>query len=424
MFKTIAFRRSFGTIGLLRDAQKTNIEARVLSRILNPVADGVDDPTIKSGWKLWATHLFQSKDQTIHRLKMLQNKLMDTNNLTTGTKSNKMLFNEINQWHYQNLNATEVTTPTLLVHGYAATSTSFFRIFEYLTKSFRDVHAIDLPGNGLSFTPELDIGTTEPLPLEVQDVGKDGKYKVSYTIDENHHKYVIQKMEDYYIDRIEQWRLDNKLPSINVVGHSFGGYLSFKYAVKYPRSVNCLALVSPLGMERNLYSVNNGLYSNTIYQRDYDNCNSPHYDRRFKLNQFLFERQLRPLRWLGPLGAKLCWNYIRAAYQRVPSLEYKEYAFETFYGKGGLPPQTAQIFTKLFNNSLLAKDPILDSLHHLHTKKLLLMYGQYDWMNKNAGRIMASTVPAAQYAEIPDAGHNIFLDNPDHFSKTLTEFLS
>lgn len=424
MVRINVIRRCLSTTRvLLRDAQKTNIESRVISRILRPAPDGPNDPTIKSGWKLWATHLLQSKQQTAQKLRQLQNKLMDENNNAIGTRKNELLFNEINQWHYQNPEAQEVTTPILMVHGYAATSTSFFRTFEYLSRSAKDVYAIDLPGNGLSFSPELDLGVTEPLPLDVINIDNEGKFKIPYTIDSKHHKFVIQRMEDYFIDRIEQWRIDNKLPAINVVGHSFGGYLSFKYAVKYPNSINSLTLVSPLGMERNLYSVNNGLHSNTVYRKNYEDCGSPFYDRQFKINQYLFKKQLQPLKWLGPLGAKLCWNYIRAAYQRVPSLEYKEYAFETFYGAGGLPRQTSQIFTGLFTNCLLARDPVLDSLHHLHTKKLLLMYGKYDWMNKDAGKIMANEVPDTQYTEIPEAGHNIFLDNPEQFSKVLIDFL-
>lgn len=61
--------------------------------------------------------------------------------------------------------------------------------------------------------------------------------------------------------------------------------------------------------------------------------------------KYLFEQQFHILRMMGPLGAKLCWNYIMAAYSRVPSLAYKEYIFELFYGKE-VYRRLRQIFSK------------------------------------------------------------------------------
>ena len=147
--------------------------------------------------------------------------------------------------------------------------------------------------------------------------------------------------------------------------------------------------------------------------------------------KYLFEQQFHILRMMGPLGAKLCWNYIMAAYSRVPSLAYKEYIFELFYGKGGIPEVKTDIFKALFSRCILAKDPLMDSLQYLNVKKLLIVYGQYDWMNKKAGMFMVkelnnlkNCLEGASYLEIPSSGHNLFLDNPESFNQSIVSFLS
>ena len=363
------------------------------------------------------------------RLEELQRRIMEEVHVE-GIKKNDKLFNEINQWHFQNENTSTVRTPTLLIHGYAASSMSFFRNYPGLSKHIRNLYSIDLPASGLSSVPSLEINTTTPLPLDIKFIGEN-KFKVPYTINANHNKFVIQMYEDFYLDRIEQWRIDNKLGKMNVVGHSFGGYLSFKYAVKYPNSVNKLCLVSPLGVERNIWSVNNNFHSNTLYTIDFKNPNSKFYSKRNMIPKYLFEQQFHILRMMGPLGAKLCWNYIMAAYSRVPSLAYKEYIFELFYGKEGIPKVTTDIFKGLFSRCILAKDPLMDSLQYLNVKKLLIVYGQYDWMNKKAGMFMVkelnnlkNCLEGASYLEIPSSGHNLFLDNPESFNQSIVSFLS
>lgn len=405
--------------------QKKSLQRKILERILRPKGENT---VRKSGFRLWSSHLNNSK-KTYERLEELQKRIMDQVHVE-GLKKNDKLFNELNQWHFQNEKASTVLTPTLLIHGYAASSMSYFRNYPGLSKHIRDLYSIDLPASGLSSIPSLEINATTPLPLDIKFIGKN-KFKIPYTINANHHKFVIQMFEDFYLDRIEQWRIDNKLGKMNIVGHSFGAYLSFKYAVKYPSSVEKLCLVSPLGVERNIWSVNNNFRSNSPYTIDFENPSSKFYSKRNIIPKYLFQQQFQILRMMGPSGAKLCWNYILAAYSRVPSLAYKEYIFELFYGKGGIPAVTTEIFEGLFSRSILARDPLMDSLNSLNVRKLLVVYGQYDWMNKNAGMLMVKELnnlgdhfEKATYTEIPFSGHNLFLDNPESFNQSIVSFLS
>ncbi|CUS25038.1 LAQU0S25e00496g1_1 [Lachancea quebecensis] len=397
---------------------RNSLPRRLLKRLISPSAD---IPQI-SGWKQWLAHL---KDDSRVQLKHLQDEIIK-NVEVDGSVENTLMMGEINQFHFQNSLA-EIKTPTLLLHGYAASSMAFHRNFQGLSKCISDLYAIDLPANGLSLPQQLEIRCTEPQPLKIEI--SNNTFKLPYTINSLHHKSAIQNFEDYYLDALEQWRLDNKLGPINVIAHSFGGYISFKYAVKYPQAVKKLCLVSPLGVERNIFSVNNNWRSNTEYKLDFENPASKFYLRKGPaIPAAIFELQTKVLRRLGPLGARLCWNYITAAYARVPDLKYKEYIFEMFYGKNGLTQTSKDIFTSLFTNRLLARDPLLDSLYHIHCEKLLLVYGDHDWMNRKAGLELVAEAEKlgleAQYSEVSSSGHNLFLDNPEEFNDLVVSFLN
>lgn len=418
--------RTFATISAV--LREKSLQEKVFKRVFYPRRPITKkEKEARPAIRMWLSH-WNNCDKTANELKSFQDKIMDTVEVA-GTKENRVVFEEINEWHFHNPAATKVVTPTLLIHGYAASSMAYYRTFAGLSQSVKDLYAIDLPANGLSPEQPLKINATKPLPLKVK-YQDNGKFTIPYTIDVLHNKFVIQQYEDYYLDRIERWRKSNKLNKINLVGHSFGGYLSFKYAVKYPHAIENLCLVSPLGVESNVYSVNNNLSSNTSYDLNLEDPASKFFTKKRKIPEFIFKNQSDVLRWMGPLGAKMCWSYITSSYSRIPTMEYKEYVFELLYGKGGIPLTAREIFTNLFTRNLLAKDPIMDSLKNLHAKKVLLMYGDHDWMNSYGGYRMVEILntqrrnTSADYIEIPDAGHNLFLDNPEFFNKSLLEFLS
>lgn len=419
-------RRGFAsTLVALRER---TLQQKVFNRLLRPPRKITkEEKSAKSSIKMWLAH-WNNEKETERELKDFQDLIM-VNVDVAGTKDNQIVAHGINQWHFNNPAATAITTPTLLIHGYAASSMAYYRNFTGLSQTVTDLYAIDLPANGLSAEQPFKLNGDKPRSLKVKYLDDD-KFSVQHVIDESGTKQMIQQCESYYLDKIEEWRKANKLEKINLVGHSFGGYLSFKYALKYPNSIEKLCLVSPLGVETSIYSVNNKLEKNTKYTLDLEDPTSNFYTRRREIPKFIFKNQSEILRWMGPLGAKMCWNYILSAYSRIPEMEYKSYIFELLYGKGGIAPTARQIFTNLFTRNLLAKDPIMDSLGQLQAKKVLLVYGDHDWMNKYAGYKLVERLntirnnTSAQYIEVPESGHNLFLDNPTFFNAFLTEFLS
>lgn len=127
----------------------------------------------------------------------------------------------------------------VLVHGYGASLAFFVENFDGLTENERiRLHAIDMLGFSGSSKP--------PLPDSNNTSASD-----------------IMKVEDYFTDSIEKWRKEKGLSHFVLMGHSLGGYLSSCYYLKYGKDVvDKLVLISPVGLERNDFSLIGG-YSRT-----------------------------------------------------------------------------------------------------------------------------------------------------------------
>jgi len=56
--------------------------------------------------------------------------------------------------------------------------------------------------------------------------------------------------EEFFLRSIEDWREVMGLEQFTLLGHSFGGYLSAAYALKFPHRIDKLVLCDPWGGER------------------------------------------------------------------------------------------------------------------------------------------------------------------------------
>ncbi len=101
----------------------------------------------------------------------------------------------------------------LLLHGWGGSSESFSEMQKLLAHHFR-VTTIDLPGFGKSDAPQ------KPWSL------------------------------DDYVQFLSEIVAELTLESFSLAGHSFGGRVAIKFALKYPEKLDKLILIAPAGIKR------------------------------------------------------------------------------------------------------------------------------------------------------------------------------
>lgn len=111
-------------------------------------------------------------------------------------------------------NSEGVNTPVLMVHGFGAGLGIWVLNIKELSRT-RPVHTFDLLGFGRS--------ARSSFGEEPEDV------------------------EEKFVTSIEATRKELGLEAFILIGHSFGGYLAYSYAIKYPGMVKSLILVDPWG---------------------------------------------------------------------------------------------------------------------------------------------------------------------------------
>lgn len=120
----------------------------------------------------------------------------------------------------------------VMLHGYGAGLGFFYKNFEGLSRvPGWKIYALDLLGMGRSSRP--------PFRVHAKDRQKS-----------------ITEAEDWFVDALEEWRVERSIDRFTLLGHSLGGYMAVAYALKYPGHLNKLILASPVGIPEDPYAVN------------------------------------------------------------------------------------------------------------------------------------------------------------------------
>lgn len=413
MFRySIIQTRSFATSSIVF-AEKTFIQ-KVRSAPSNKYDFGIFKST-----SIFLKWLVSNPQST---LSTYQNKLLNSLKLPPSVKLSTSKTAGLSEIVFQN-EAAKIKTPTLLVHGHAASGIFYHRDFEQLSQNFQKLYAIDFPDIGLSDRKPLKIEpTTTTTSIKKLENGD-----LQYSIIQDNAKIAksINKVEDYYIESMEQWRQEHNFSQMNIVAHSFGGYISFKYCLKYPQHVKKLILVSPGGVERSIFSIHNSQTKGIVIP----DPSSPHYYRNPFLPPIVTKYGFKLLKMLGPLGIRLISKYLSIRFSRGVKPGHEEqvkdllqYTMNLFYQDNN----SFDALKVLLNAQLLAPSPILDNLNQLKNP-VYFMYGQHDWMNAKAGLAATNELQrvykSAKFGIIKNAGHNVFLDNPDDFNKEVINYL-
>ncbi|KAJ4702058.1 1-acylglycerol-3-phosphate O-acyltransferase [Melia azedarach] len=274
-------------------------------------------------------------------------------------------------------------SPTLvMVHGYAASQGFFFRNFNALASRFRII-AVDQLGWGGSSRPDFACKSTE-------------------------------ETEAWFIDSFEEWRKAKNLSNFILLGHSFGGYVAAKYALKHPEHIQHLVLVGPAGFSSESDAKSEWL---TKFRATWKGAVLNH----------LWESNFTPqklVRGLGPWGPDLVRKYTSArfgAYSSGTVLTEEEsrlltdYAYHTLAAKA-----SGELCLKyIFAFGAFARMPLLQSAPEWKVPTTFI-YGTGDWMKyQGAQEARKQMKVPCEIIRVPQAGHFVFIDNPSGFHAAL-----
>ena len=121
-------------------------------------------------------------------------------------------------WTYEIGNKNQGKETILLVHGYGGSGMIFYLLLKELSEKYHVV-MMDLLGMGRSARPKFTAKTP-------------------------------QDAEDFFILAFEKWRIKMELDKMVILWHSFGGYISGRYAIRYPDHIRKIIFISSLGIDK------------------------------------------------------------------------------------------------------------------------------------------------------------------------------
>ena len=265
----------------------------------------------------------------------------------------------------------------VLLHGFAGGVGNWLPNWKDLIQ-YTNVYAVDMPGFARSERPKVTFKTADDA---------------------------IEFMTDSVLAWMKEMGIEGK---VDLCGHSFGGYISANFAMKYPTKIDHLVLADPWGMQ-------------------------PAHDRklpfkfRVALKLFYAGNPLSVLRGAGPWGPTLLPKIRKdfadrwAPYIDDPNIFY-DY---TFHCNAHSNPVGERAFQACCVGTAFAKYPLFETVPKSLDKSIPIniIYGSNTWMDKGTGHLLVDKLQeqghTAGYSHVPNAGHQVMSDNAKDFSNQL-----
>lgn len=279
-------------------------------------------------------------------------------------------------------------------------------------------------------------------------------------------KEIAQAVTDELIDSLEKLRIEEDLPRFTLAGHSLGGYLAAKYAVKYPEAVENLVLISPVGIPqpppvehqlppseldwrlrtisqlwrwsftpqgvvRILGPKGPGLVTSTVNRRFGNRWSG---EPLQLISDYMYHITAAPASGEHVLSALLEPVFLRSEQDIAAAEEGSTDAVVAAAAElnaTGTPaddPVTLKKRRRVTNSrsGVFAKLPVEDELCRLRIP-ILLLYGDTDWLyyptaDESVRKWKQAGVPAAALAIVPNAGHHLYMDNSADFNRTVIQW--
>jgi len=239
--------------------------------------------------------------------------------------------------------------PILILHGWGGSSDSWISVQKFLAEQRFKVIVPDFPGFGKSKTPKK--------PWKVDDY--------------------VEWLKNFIIE-IKKYNGGFAEPFF-LFGHSFGGRIAIKFAVKYPEKIKSLILCASAGIKP---------------------------EQTLKQKIFFI---------LGRLG-----DYL---FSQKPLIRFKDGARNIFYQIIRQRDYLKANGTMKETIKKILEEDLLDFLPKIKTKTLVL-WGKLDKMvSLKYAYIMEEKIPNSQLIILPGIGHSPQLDVPEKLAKTIVQFL-
>lgn len=218
---------------------------------------------------------------------------------------------------------------------------------------------------------------------------------------------MLCQSEEFFISSLESWRKSQQLDRFILVGHSLGGYLATRYALRYPEHVQKLILVSPAGV--------------TDRPDDWEHKMSERSPRLVRTIRYLWGLNVTPMmliRAVGPYGPSLVQRYADRRFANLDPVELQRlrdyfYHINVRKGSGEFALNTVLSF------GAWARRPLMPSFANLRVPTAFL-YGSHDWMDSTGGVRAASIIPGgANVHVVSQSGHHLYMENVPEFNETF-----
>ncbi|KAF9485421.1 alpha/beta-hydrolase [Pholiota conissans] len=194
--------------------------------------------SLRSWWSVGEKQSAIAEERLLRRLPFFRGSSSSASNVSEPVVATSSLVQLSKPHHYLNMLSIKATSPSpdapppaVVLHGYGAGLGFFFHNFpplaEWAARRGSSVFALDW----------LGMGRSARVPFTVKAKRDNVQARVA-------------EAESFFIDSLEEWRTQMKLPKVTLIGHSLGAYFSVAYALKYPDRVHRLILLSPAGVPR------------------------------------------------------------------------------------------------------------------------------------------------------------------------------
>lgn len=207
---------------------------------------------------------------------------------------------------------------------------------------------------------------------------------------------------DLFIEDIEAIRQGFQLKKINILGHSFGGILAMKYAIKHPEKVDKLILSNSSGAAAKYMRQESEKLQARITEDDRlaqqlviqsDNFKAGKASAYEDLFRIFFQKEFFNREMAEQLTLTFPPNFV----QNTKTLGYLNKDMGANYD---FEAELAQI-----------KAPTL------------VLYGDFEILSTSAGKAIADKIPDATFVSLKDCGHFPFIEKPEAYFKEITSFL-